>query len=325
MTKLFKLKNWLTLEDSASHLSSVLQEPVSVADVLMLGIDRHLRLSANFVNGARGNLGKSVELGDARIWLFSNWGASPRDEGLSVIAQTFPREGTRKEQIAWLEKNREVADSEHYSLALVGDRINENEVIEWDEKITGIKGVWDLPMIGGESLDVEHALQGLIGGPEVTKICLEGAIVQSDDGLQYCCIMEHFSENEFRGIGDGKAKFPYDDPNSYYPAGGLPFDAPIVVRAVELSRFVSSIESAGHATEELRGKAESAVKSIDPRLQNSYLRIIRVLLEMQNMKRRGASTPIQKQLDSLGFTKPGEAAIRDIVEKAWALEPDKPQ
>lgn len=324
MTKLFKLKNWLTLEDSASHLSSVLQEPVSVADVLMLGIDRHLRLSANFVNGASANLGKLVRLSDARIWLIPNFGASPKDEGLSAIAKSFPREGTREEQIAWLESNREVADSEHYLLTIAGDRINENEVIEWERKITSIKGVWDLPMIGGESLDIEHELQGLIGGPEVTKVCLDGVMVQSADRMQYARIMEHFSKNEFCENGGDRAKYPYGEPNSYYPAGGLPLDAPIVVRAAELSRFVSEIERAEHGASEATSQADAAVKNLDPRSRNSYLRIIRALLEMQGVKKRGASTPIEQQLQTLGFSGPKEATVRDILEKALTLEPDKP-
>ncbi len=324
MSKLFKLKNWLTLEDSASHLSSVLQEPVSVADILMLGLDRHLQLSANFVNGAPAELGKLIKLSDAKICLIPKFFGTSPDEGLSAIAISFPQDGTREEQTAWLESNREVADSEHYLLTIAGDRISENEVIEWEDRITSINGVWDLSMIGGESLDIEHRLHGLIGGPAITKVCLIGAVVQTSDGLQHAQIMEHFSKNEFCKDADSKAKYPHGEPNSYYPAGGIPSDAPVVVRAAELLRFVSSMEFAGHAAEELRSETGAAANSLDPRLQNSYLRIIRALLEMQKMKKRGASTPIHIQLYSLGFTKPGEATIRDIVDKAWALEPDKP-
>lgn len=52
VSKLFKLKDWLTVEDAARHLSGVFSEPVSEADILRLALDRRLTLSVNFVNGA---------------------------------------------------------------------------------------------------------------------------------------------------------------------------------------------------------------------------------------------------------------------------------
>ena len=33
MSKLFKLKEWLTLEEAANHISNVLGEPVTLADI----------------------------------------------------------------------------------------------------------------------------------------------------------------------------------------------------------------------------------------------------------------------------------------------------
>jgi len=49
-SKLFMLKQWLTIPDAARYLSIILGEEVSEADVLMLAIDGHLTLSINFVN-----------------------------------------------------------------------------------------------------------------------------------------------------------------------------------------------------------------------------------------------------------------------------------
>ena len=49
-SKLFKLKKWLTIPETAKHLSIMFGEEVQEADVLRLGLDRHLKLSVNFVN-----------------------------------------------------------------------------------------------------------------------------------------------------------------------------------------------------------------------------------------------------------------------------------
>lgn len=66
-------------------------------------------------------------------------------------------------------------------------------------------------------------------------------------------------------------------------------------------------------------------KPLDERERASLLRIIRALDVMAKLPKRGAATPIEKQLQELGFDKPGEATIRKAIDDARALEPDKPQ
>jgi hypothetical protein len=74
------------------------------------------------------------------------------------------------------------------------------------------------------------------------------------------------------------------------------------------------------------GGAKVEDKPIDERERTSLLRIIRSLVEMTKLPGRGAATPIEKQLQQMGFAKPGEATIRKVIEQARALEPDdKPQ
>ncbi len=65
MGKLFNLKEWLTVADAARHLSVVFGEDVTEADVLRLALDRRLRLSVNFVNGAEGRCGRVVPIDEA--------------------------------------------------------------------------------------------------------------------------------------------------------------------------------------------------------------------------------------------------------------------
>jgi hypothetical protein len=50
MSKMVNLKEWLTVAETAQHLSATFQEDISEADVLRLALDGHLQLSVNFVN-----------------------------------------------------------------------------------------------------------------------------------------------------------------------------------------------------------------------------------------------------------------------------------
>ena len=71
MSKLFKLKEWLTVPDAARHLSIAFGEEVSEPDVLRLALDGHLKLSVNFVNHARARRGKVVS------WMETEWDILP--------------------------------------------------------------------------------------------------------------------------------------------------------------------------------------------------------------------------------------------------------
>lgn len=329
VSKLFGLKSWLTLDEAASFLSGTLQEPVTVPDLLRLALDGHLVLSANFVNGTTVNLGERKSLDDARLVLFPDLLQSEPfalEPKLAALFKGFPRRGTRQEQQEWLSSNREISDHPKIVIFITGDRISEDAVLEWKEEITSIQGVWDLPNSGGARLDVEHLLQSLVSGVEVTGTCLDGTFVVSRDGQLYARLLEHFENNpyveEHENIQDRLTrirKYPYGDPNSYYPRGGLPDDAPIVVRPAALTAFLAVVAGGVGETDGLRQKP------LEERERASLLRIIRALDVMAKLPQRGAATSIEAQLQKLGFSKPSEATIRKVIEQARALEPNKPQ
>ena len=52
--KLTELKRWLTVNDAASHLADVLDEDVTVADVLQLALEGRLTLSVRFLSPVTG-------------------------------------------------------------------------------------------------------------------------------------------------------------------------------------------------------------------------------------------------------------------------------
>lgn len=329
MSKLFGLKSWLTLDEAASFLSGTLQEPVTVPDLLRLALDGHLVLSANFVNGTRANLGERKSWDDARLFLFPALFLSKSVELEPEIAtrlKGFPTHATRQEQNEWLSSNREVSDHPKILISIVGDRITEDSVLEWKEEVTSIQGVWDLPNCGGARLDVEHLLQSLVSGVEVTGVSLDGTFVMSRDGQTYARLLEHFEDNscikEPENLQERIAlrqKYPYGDQNSYYPRGGLPDDAPIVVRPAALTDFLAVVAN-GSSHSDARNE-----KPLEERERASLLRIVRALDVMAKLPARGAATSIEAQLQKLGFSKPSEATIRKVIEQARALEPNKSQ
>ena len=58
MSKLFKLRRWVTLSDAAKYLEGAFTEPVSEADILQLALDGQLKLSVNFINPVEVLLGR---------------------------------------------------------------------------------------------------------------------------------------------------------------------------------------------------------------------------------------------------------------------------
>jgi hypothetical protein len=171
MSKLFKLKEWLTVKDAAQHLSNLFGEPVTEADVLRLGLDGQLTLSVYFVNHAHGIKKKVIPLQEAEV--------VPSLSGEHMI--------------------------------LLGDHWDNEHVLVTDgadgDGATTIVGVFDLTMRGAERLDVEHEYQQLTGGPAVTLICLDGPLVQASDG-QYWQLRDSFEPHEIDRPDGTKKKIP---------------------------------------------------------------------------------------------------------------------
>jgi hypothetical protein len=210
LKKLLKLKEWLTVPDAARHLSILFGEEVSEADVLRLALDGHLTLSVYFANHAKARCGPIVPLKDAK-----RYALQPLD-GQTVHC-------------------------------IKGLRISEEDVAELDVSIETLKGIWDLPMLGAERVDVEHSYQMLTGGPAVELIVLDGPVVRSEDGKTLCQLLDRFEHNLSK---------PYNNPRNYHPAAGLPSDSVLVVRTSALRKLEARISEGGKAPEKPVGRRE---------------------------------------------------------------------
>jgi len=259
MSKILKFKEWLTLPDAAQHLSSLLAENVSQADILRLALDDHLKLSIYFVNKARARSGTVVPIDQAKMNVHTR---EKYEMGLSKIllrdvhlTDEFPEEikkGLKDNSLLFF---------------VQGIRIRDKEILELDEGICKLEGVYDLPMIGAERLDIEHLFQQETGGPEVTLQALDGAFVESSNG-QLFQLQEHFSDNNY--FDKKNLKKPWDHPNNFYPAGSLPEDGALVVRTNELVEFCGRVKQEDQPTS----------RQLGDRAETTYLNIVAALLEV---------------------------------------------
>ncbi len=206
VSKLLKLKEWVTVPEAARHLSIMFGEDVTEADVLQLALDGKLRLSVNFVNATYALVGRIVEASEARH----------KDFRADLAAARQP--GEHKDE--WLKVCMGVP--------LVGT----SRVIDLQDQISQLQGVYDLPMIGGDRLEIEHSYQQLTGGPAVTAVAIDGAFVECRDGT-LAQLQEHYEDN--RDMKGETLKKPWHHKDNFYPGGGLPEDAVLVVRTEALA------------------------------------------------------------------------------------------
>jgi len=263
MSKLFKLKEWLTLEEAANHISNVLGEPVTLADIYRLALDKHITLSANFINGAQAITGKFVKTEDI--------------EFKEVKNHFFTDE--KLEQPFSMPANYETYVSEDLWISL-------------GSKIVSIRGIWDLTMIGSEALDIEHYYQQETSGLEVTLTCLEGTCLRQ--GNVICQLQTDYDDNEYQeGSKAAKKKLDHYIANNnltddqienlrseyqaerkkflggkrefervptYFPSGGLDeHDYVLVVKTNEVTRFIQSLEETPPEVKPLTSKERNSL------------------------------------------------------------------
>lgn len=243
-SKIFKLKKWLTLPDAAKHLSNICNEEITEADILRLALDGHLKLSVNFVNYTKARCGKVVGYEDVK------WKIRIIPKYLIDKIPNFPDEAKGKPL-----------------RTMVSMQIDDTRFLNLSDEVTTIQGVWDLPMIGCEMLDIEHKYQVLTGGPVVTLQILEGALVEGHDGVM-CQLQARFNDSDLQdALGDLEESLKQHIANNdilekeqekalglletlkkgnpekkreapdYYPAGSLPEDSVLVVRTESLREF----------------------------------------------------------------------------------------
>lgn len=329
MSKLFKLKEWLTVPDAARHLSIAFGESVSEADVLQLALDGHLKLSVNFVNLAKASKGTIVHYSHA-------------DLDAAFAADEFPKELQLGELPPELEpKFRGIGDElrDRSMLHVLNKQFGDDGYLIFADEVETIGGVWDLPLIGGERLAVEHKCQSLTNGPAITLESLEGAFVETSDGriwelkeslennkyqrgsraeleewkrfivennvgeVEAAALLKSYDENRKKFIANQKSG---PASKNYYPAGALPEDSFLVVRTEALRQFEQSINDESSNVEKLMTTTE----------RNTLLIIIAALCRHLKIdyEERGAASQISRMTEVIAAPVTDDT-IRKVLKK----------
>lgn len=123
MSKLLKLKKYLTIDDAARYLSKSLEEPVTIADIYELALDNELTVSVRIINQAFAVAGQYID------------GQCDENNQLEVDTNLLTGEPL----------------DTPYSISLdEALQVEEDKWLVFDKTINAIEGLWDLAMIGLE-------------------------------------------------------------------------------------------------------------------------------------------------------------------------------
>lgn len=186
-SKSTNFKSFYTISESAQWLTDALHKGgtnvISEADVFRLALDGYIKISVNFVNGAKARRAKAVS------WEDTEWLLFPRQFPRLESDEPTPTEllfGTEKCPPKLKKMLEDIpADQHKYFVPILLQHDIDNKHLTLDQCLTEIAGVWDLPMVGSEQLDVEYLYQQLTGGPVVTKKFMKGVYVKGEDGVLY--------------------------------------------------------------------------------------------------------------------------------------------
>ncbi|GAB1621406.1 hypothetical protein AAOGI_14560 [Agarivorans albus] len=153
MSKLFKLKEFFTLEDSSEYLSTAIEEPVSLADLYQLSLDGHLTISVRFIESAFAELGCIND-------------ASSAEPHYCEI----PFDLVTKQKVTLPQLIPVFANTNN----------GENESLMFSKESYSIGGIWDLAMIGSEVTEIERLYQK--ASSEQTLVKAKKAPIYVSDG-----------------------------------------------------------------------------------------------------------------------------------------------
>lgn len=245
MSKILKAKKWLTLEDAAKRISISLGDDVRPVDLLQFALDGQLTLSVNFVNDAIGYEAIKPDEPSAVILAAIRMAAS-------MAKAPKPPAGSKALHSEVLGKWYAKFIKNTYGL-------NEHQIAESIQGLhkTGdllrISGVWDLPMIGAEILEVQDAMLEMMDVSCIEMTNIDGCFVESKDGR---IVQLHAEFSDYEDTKEQEGTFP----RSNLPPGTM-----FVMRPESISTFEASLaDSDDQATDHNTGskKDETAQRML---------------------------------------------------------------
>ncbi len=295
MSKLFKLKEWLTLEDTAKYISNVFGEPFSSTELYMLSLQGKLQLSVMFANGAKVKKVILIKTEDVEY-----------EKRIPVGIPNLPEGHGFNVPI-----NAEIPISRDYWIQKI------------EPEIFSICGVWDLAMKGAEKAEIANRYQIETSGHTVKIPSLFGHYVQRENVFYELQVMQarlpkndeeslQIEPNKFecdQSIGEIKLK-PRRLPQ-YRPAERLDeIENCLVVKTEEVTRFIQSL-----ADIPLEPTPQESRFECDGE-RTTLLILIKVLCRKINLdpKRRGVTPALVLMVESIGASL-SDDTIRNIINQ----------
>lgn len=153
MSKLFKIKNWVTPQQGMEFLSLQLGEEVQPLDILQLITEGELKISIKLAHRSPAKLGKVVPFKDVPIV-----------------------------ELPDIEGNGKITYLDGYSLSPKEEYTEKTLFACFDKDVSYIEGIWDLAMIGNEAIDVSNMLREEMGAEQMDLISIAGTFLIRPDG-----------------------------------------------------------------------------------------------------------------------------------------------
>ncbi|MCD9542890.1 hypothetical protein GLP22_17020 [Photobacterium carnosum] len=245
MSKLFKLKEWLTLDETANRISNELGRPVTLADLYQFSLGGHLKLSVNFVNSAKAKKVTLIKKEDIKYRKVSPQNRPSMPEGAYVNVPINAKYPISKEY--WVESI--------------------------EKKVESLSGVWDLSMIGTEKFSIKQLYQQEISSdievkvPEAMSVYVKRA--EETYQLQLLLTMDQYRDQHNNLTVNGLKPRILDSALAY-PASRLDeLDHVLVVKEKEVIRLIQSL---GDSQQETKPPAQKTyTKNSDKQRYNKRI------------------------------------------------------
>lgn len=208
-TNFINLKEWLTLPDAANHLSNLLNDKVTEADILQLALSNKLTLSVNFLNDTTAISSNVITYSKSNLVADIAQGVFPAP----LNCKTTPKGGIKRTRLKnEMEQNWEKIEGSEPDIEELGkfafhEECDTLEKLMLELVIDGLKtdqedtfliddgykplkaGMWDLSMLGTEWLEVKRRYNCLSGiGSKEMEVLKQarrsaGVVLKDPEGL----------------------------------------------------------------------------------------------------------------------------------------------
>jgi len=235
MSKLFKLKELLTLEEAVSHISDVLGESFTLTDLYQFALSGHLILSVNFVNNVTAKKVTFTKTEDIKYKKEFINGVPAIPEGAYVnvpINAQYPISRN-----LWVKKI--------------------------EEQVFSLVGSWDLAMVGTEKYRLKQLYQQEISSDVEVKVpdSLNVYVKDVEDTyqLQLLLTMEEYRlKHNILTVDGMKPRIVKSELT--YPANRLDeVDHDLVMKVKEVTRFIKSLEDTPQEAKPLHDKERTTL------------------------------------------------------------------